>query len=125
MVCANLIRANLDGANLIRANLDGAISTYVAYSPFLSSRGAALSAGVVVEDGAVQLRFYAGCQRRITAAQLRERMTENSTEWQTKHAAHYENAIAFIERAFEIDTTSGRWNYLLTWHEDHAKQHTE
>jgi len=115
---ANLEGANLRGANLERANLRGAnllnaIGIYSAYAPNLSSRGAALSGGIVLHNGKIELRFWAGCKEEITAAQLLEYVKE--THGDNIHAQQYRAAIKFIQACFKADMTAGKWDYLLTW----------
>jgi hypothetical protein len=119
LIRANLIRANLDGANLYGANLINTPGIYIAFAPFLSSRRAALQAGLVVEDGKIELRFWAGCQEEVTADYLRARVARthgDSEDVDSRlHAAQYEAAIAFIEACFAADMAAGKWDYLLDW----------
>ena len=115
---ANLEGANLRGANLERANLRGAnllnaIGIYSAYAPNLSSRGAALSGGIVLHNGKIELRFWAGCKQEITAAQLLEYVKE--THGDNIHAEQYRAAIKFIQACFKSDIKTNKWDYLLDW----------
>jgi hypothetical protein len=108
---ANLYGANLEDANLYGANLDGANGIYSAYAPNLSSRGAALTGGVVIKIGKVELRFWAGCKECITAERLLEYVQE--THEDNIHAKQYRAAIQFIQACFDADMEAGKWDYLL------------
>ena len=118
---AYLRGANLEGANLEGAYLINTPGVYVAFAPTLSSRRAALLGGLVIEDGAIQLRFWAGCQQRITADELRSRVAKTHGEGENAntYAKQYEAAITYIEAAFAVDMDAGTWSYLLTWDADH------
>jgi hypothetical protein len=85
---ANLTRANLEDANLTRANLEysKSVGTDVAsiYLPGMSSRKDSLYARLV--DG--QVLFWAGCQRGVDAATLRERITQNGQKEEGEKALY-------------------------------------
>jgi len=108
---ANLYGANLRSANLRSANLYGANGIYSACAPNLSSRGAALTGGVVIESSKVELRFWAGCKECITAERLFEYVQE--THKDNIHAKQYRAAIQFIQACFDADREAGKWDYLL------------
>lgn len=119
---ANLGGANLGGANLYGANLLDAPGLYTCYAPHLSRRGAALLGGLMLESGEIQLRFWAGCKKCISADVLREYVRETHGEGEDAniHAKQYEAAITFIEACFASDMKAGKWEYLKTWDADHA-----
>jgi len=110
---ANLEGANLYGANLEGANLEGANGIYSAYAPNLSSRGATLTGGVIVKDGKIQLRFWAGCKQRMTDKKLLEYVKKTHDD--NIHAKQYKAAINFIKACFKADMAANKWDYLLTW----------
>jgi uncharacterized protein YjbI with pentapeptide repeats len=120
---ANLIRANLGGANLGGANLVAAVGVYCDYPVFISSRNDALYGAVVIISGAVELRFWAGCQASLTAAELRAAVS--ATHRSGIHYDQYLRAIANIEAAFAIDMQYGKWDHLLTWEADRAPAERE
>lgn len=111
---ADLARADLTRAYLTGAIVIGACGLYSAYAPNLSSRGAALSGGVVIENEKIELRFWAGCQRNITAAALLKCVAETHAD-NPLHAAQYKAAIKFIQACFKADMAAGKWSYLLDW----------
>jgi hypothetical protein len=115
---ANLRGANLEGANLKGAYLRGAYlvnspGIYSAYAPNLSSRGAALSGGIVLIEGVIELRFWAGCKQCITVAQLLKYVKE--THDNNIHAQQYKAAVKFIQACFKADMAAVKWDYLRTW----------
>ncbi len=125
---ATLDGANLDGANLSMANLSGANlinahGLYQAFAPGLSSRGDSLYAHLVLVSGEIALRFSAGCQSELTAAELRNRVER--THSTNSHAQQYEAAITFIEVSFAVDMATGRWDYLKNWRAPETKTERE
>ena len=110
---ANLYGANLKGANLEGANLLNSPGIYSAYALNLSSRGASLLGDVVLHNGKLELRFWAGCKQRITAKELLAFVKETHDD--NIHAQQYRAAIKFIQACFKSDMKAGKWDYLLTW----------
>lgn len=106
-------RANLTGANLREANLLKAPGIYSAFGAGMSSRTDTLHGGVVLDEGVIALRFWAGCKEGVTADWLRERVKKEHAG--KPHETQYMAAIAFIETCFESDMAAKRWDYLLDW----------
>ncbi len=109
----NLSGVDLDGVNLSGVNLLNAAGIYTAFTPFLSSRRAALLGGIVLVEDQIELRFWAGCKQSKTASELLKYVKE--THGGDIHAKQYEAAVAFMETCFKADMAEGRWDYLLTW----------
>lgn len=110
---AHLERANLRDAHLRDANLLNTPGIYAAFGIGMSSRTDTLHGGVVLQNGSIELRFWAGCKVNITAAELRERVTKEHAG--KPYEKQYLAAITFIETCFESDMQSKRWGYLLDW----------
>lgn len=110
---ADLSGANLSGANLSGANLLNAPGVYAAFGAGMSSRTDTLYGGVVLQDGSIALRFWAGCKECVTADWLRARVKKEHAG--KSHETQYMAAIAFIETCFESDMAAKRWDYLLDW----------
>ena len=85
---------------------------YTVYGPNLSSRTDQLYGGVVIENGRLELRLWAGCQGPIEAEELLEAVIE--THGSNVHARQYKAAIKCIQKMFKVDMEDGKWNYLLT-----------
>nr|MBA3948128.1 pentapeptide repeat-containing protein [Herpetosiphonaceae bacterium] len=132
---ASLSRANLDGASLYGASLDGAslygvnlsranllnaAGIYTAFTPFLSSRRAALLGGIVLVEGQIELRFWAGCKQSKTASELLKYVKK--THGGDIHAKQYKAVVTFMKACFKADMAEGRWDYLLTWKTPEAQK---
>jgi len=66
-----------------------------------------------MNDGALELRFWAGCKSCVTAKALLEIV--NNTHGVNIHAQQYRAAIKFIQVCFNADMAAHKWDYLLTW----------
>ncbi len=130
---ADLRTASLMGADLLYAEFAGANivdvpGVYSAFALTQSSRLDRLYGSVTItDDGAgnrdLDLRLWAGCKQNVPSDAMRRYVanTYGEGEYITLRARLYEAAITYIETAFSADREAHKWDYLLTWDEDHPK----
>lgn len=123
---ANLSKANLWMASLnntlfsntsfIHTNFLEASGLYSVFSMTLSSRQDTLYGGIILEDNKIKLRFWAGCQEKVTEAELLVSLEERHGD--NAYAKQYKSAIKAIKSMFKNDMAQGKWDYHLTKYKD-------
>ena len=111
---ANLIGADLIGSDLSGANLINTCALYTAFAPHMSSRCDSLTGELELTDGKITLLLRAGCWSG-TPDEFRQRIADEKPN----NGAQYLAAATYIEACFNDDMMNRKWDYLLTWDEDH------